>query len=150
MAKAAPIVRVVTATEAQNKFGEIIKRAYASDEHLIVERDGIPVVAIISITTYQQSVGAPPTAAPEMIRRVASASERAEASRNLTALLDRRRAESADIDEEDTERLINTEVTKMRAELAKKTFAPHSRAGVRAPERKARSIHRRPSRRLKV
>jgi prevent-host-death family protein len=47
-------VRVVTATEAKNRFGEIIKHAYQDAEHLIVQRDGIPVVAILPIADYER------------------------------------------------------------------------------------------------
>ena len=43
------MVRMVSATEAKNRFGAIIKQAYAGDEHLIVERGGIPVVVIVPI-----------------------------------------------------------------------------------------------------
>jgi prevent-host-death family protein len=51
-----PMVKTVTATEAKNRFGEMIKGAYLNDEHLIVKRDGIPVVAIISIQDYTRLV----------------------------------------------------------------------------------------------
>jgi prevent-host-death family protein len=47
---------MVTATDAKNRFGEMIKGAYLNDEHLIVKRDGIPVVAIISIQDYTRLV----------------------------------------------------------------------------------------------
>lgn len=50
------MVRMVTATEAKNRFGKIIKRAYSNDEHLIVERGGIPVVVILPIQDYEQLV----------------------------------------------------------------------------------------------
>lgn len=50
------MVRMVTATEAKNRFGKIIKRAYSNDEHLIVERGGIPVVVIVPIQDYEQLV----------------------------------------------------------------------------------------------
>lgn len=50
------IVRMVSATDAKNRFGAIIKQAYANDEHLIVERDGIPVVAIVPIQDYARLI----------------------------------------------------------------------------------------------
>ena len=53
-----PTVRTVTATEAQNRFGALIKRAYADEEHLIVERGGIPVVAIVPMQDYERLVAA--------------------------------------------------------------------------------------------
>ncbi len=133
-----PKVRVVTATEAKNKFGEMIKHAYASDEHLIVEKSGIPVVAIIPIADYEQLV---PEAEVELANRVAAASRREEASRKLGELLERRYAESEDIDEEEAERFINDVVTKMRAERAKQMLAA---------ERREQYKTKRPSRRKKA
>ena len=50
------MVRMVSATEAKNRFGAIIKRAYAGDEHLIVERGGIPVVVIVPIQDYERLI----------------------------------------------------------------------------------------------
>ncbi len=60
-----PSVKLVTATEAKNHFGDIIKGAYLRDEHLIVKRDGIPVVAIVSIAEYARLVGLDHVAAEE-------------------------------------------------------------------------------------
>ena len=54
--KKRPSVKVVTATEAKNRFGEIIKGAYLRQEHLIVKRDGIPVVAIVPMADYERLV----------------------------------------------------------------------------------------------
>jgi len=42
----------VTATEAQTHFGALIRRVYKNGEHLIVERDGLPVVVIIPVGEY--------------------------------------------------------------------------------------------------
>lgn len=42
----------VTSTEAQTHFGAIIRRVYKNGEHLIVERDGLPVVVIIPVGDY--------------------------------------------------------------------------------------------------
>ena len=53
-----PMVRTVTATEAQNRFGALIKHAYADAEHVIVERGGIPVVAIVPMQDYERLVAA--------------------------------------------------------------------------------------------
>jgi len=43
----------ISATEARIHFGEVIKRAYAG-EHVIVERDSIPVVVILSFPNYER------------------------------------------------------------------------------------------------
>ncbi|HIC95737.1 TPA: type II toxin-antitoxin system Phd/YefM family antitoxin [Candidatus Bipolaricaulota bacterium] len=43
----------ITATEAKNRFGEVIRRVYKNGETLIVERGGLPVVVIMPIQEYQ-------------------------------------------------------------------------------------------------
>ncbi len=48
------LVNTVTATEAKNRFGAILRRAYANAEHVIIERDGIAVAAPIPIQDYEQ------------------------------------------------------------------------------------------------
>jgi prevent-host-death family protein len=50
------MVRIVNATEAKTRFGEMIKRAYSNDEHLVVKKSGIPVVVIVPIQDYEQFV----------------------------------------------------------------------------------------------
>jgi prevent-host-death family protein len=44
----------IPATKAHRQFADLIKRTYAGSEHFIVERDGLPVVAIISMTEYEE------------------------------------------------------------------------------------------------
>jgi prevent-host-death family protein len=44
----------LSATQARIHFGEVIKRAYRDGEHVIVEKDGIPVVVILSVPEYEQ------------------------------------------------------------------------------------------------
>jgi prevent-host-death family protein len=36
------------------KFGELIRRAYSGREHFIVEKDGLPVVVILSVAEYEK------------------------------------------------------------------------------------------------
>jgi prevent-host-death family protein len=48
-----PMVRTITATKAKNRFGELIKQVHVTGDHMIVEKSGIPVVAIIPVTDYQ-------------------------------------------------------------------------------------------------
>jgi prevent-host-death family protein len=45
--------RTVSATEARVKFGELMQRIADSGETVIVERDGVPRVAILSIDSYR-------------------------------------------------------------------------------------------------
>ncbi|MBL8132047.1 MAG: type II toxin-antitoxin system Phd/YefM family antitoxin [Anaerolineae bacterium] len=49
-----PKQATVAATEVRRNFGEVIRRAYSGKEHLIVEKDGLPVVAIISMSEYEK------------------------------------------------------------------------------------------------
>lgn len=44
----------IPATTAHRQFGDLIKRAFSGKEHFIVEKDGLPVVAIMSMTEYQE------------------------------------------------------------------------------------------------
>ena len=74
-----PKVALVDATEAKNRFGALIKRAYEHEEHLIVRRGGLPVVAIIPVQDYEQLVSAAAqgeAAAPEVAAAVSAAAAR--------------------------------------------------------------------------
>lgn len=44
----------IPATIAHRQFGDLIKRAFSGREHFIVEKDGLPVVAILSMAEYQE------------------------------------------------------------------------------------------------
>ena len=44
---------VISATEARRSFGQVIRRVYNTDQHLIVEKDGLPVLVILSINAYE-------------------------------------------------------------------------------------------------
>lgn len=50
------MVSIVNATDAKTRFGEMIKRAYSNEEHLVVQKSGIPVVVIVPIQDYEQLV----------------------------------------------------------------------------------------------
>lgn len=123
MLKTKPTIRVVTATEAKNKFGAIIKSAYASDEHLIVEKSGIPVVAIIPMADYQQLVNNT-TAAPDVAERLAAEQRRAEAGRRLKEVMERVHARMPDVPEEEADRDIARAIREVRAERAKELGLP--------------------------
>ena len=47
-------MKSITATEARVHFGEVIKRAYTEREAVVVEKDGIPIVVILSFPQYEQ------------------------------------------------------------------------------------------------
>ena len=45
---------IIKASEGHRAFGKLLKRAYCSDEHLIVERDGFPVAVLMSYQEYEK------------------------------------------------------------------------------------------------
>jgi prevent-host-death family protein len=47
-------VSKINATEARQCFGKVIQRAHSGSEHLIVEKNGLPVVVILSIKDYEE------------------------------------------------------------------------------------------------
>ena len=46
----------VPATEVHRNFSDLIRRAFSGREHFIVEKDGLPVVAIISMQEYEKLI----------------------------------------------------------------------------------------------
>jgi len=44
----------IPATTAHRNFADLIKRAFSGKEHFIVEKDGLPVVAILSMKEYEE------------------------------------------------------------------------------------------------
>lgn len=49
--KSAPVT--IPATMAHRQFGELIRRVYSGQEYFIVEKDGLPVAAILSMAEYE-------------------------------------------------------------------------------------------------
>jgi len=49
--------RTISATHARVKFGELMRYVVDGDETVIVERDGVPQIAILSIDSYRQLKG---------------------------------------------------------------------------------------------
>lgn len=49
--KSMPVV--IPATTAHRQFADLVRRAFAGKEHFIVEKDGLPVVAIVSMAEYE-------------------------------------------------------------------------------------------------
>lgn len=41
-------------TEVQRNFRDVVNRAGSGQEHIIVERDGLPVIVMLSMAEYQQ------------------------------------------------------------------------------------------------
>jgi prevent-host-death family protein len=44
----------IPSTQVQRKFGEVVRRVYTGQEHFVVEKDGLPVMAIISMQDYEE------------------------------------------------------------------------------------------------
>jgi len=49
-----PVVSTIKATQARIHFGEVLKRTHSGKEHLVVEKDGIPLAVIISKVDYDK------------------------------------------------------------------------------------------------
>jgi prevent-host-death family protein len=111
------MVKTVTATEAKNRFGEIIKGAYLNDEHLIVKRDGIPVVAIISIKDYNGLV-AGKDLPQEIADELQIAAGAAQARSELQTLLDAVHRKLPSVPDEETEQDIQEAVKAVRSAKA--------------------------------
>ena len=43
----------IGATEVRNNFGTLLNRVYQGDEHLVVEKLGIPVAVLIGVKEYE-------------------------------------------------------------------------------------------------
>ncbi|MBC7812824.1 MAG: type II toxin-antitoxin system Phd/YefM family antitoxin [Burkholderiales bacterium] len=43
----------IPATDVHRNFAELVRRAFSGREHFIVEKDGLPVVAILSVAEYE-------------------------------------------------------------------------------------------------
>ena len=107
-----PMVRTVTATEAQNRFGAMIKRAYEDEEHLIVKRGGIPVVAIVPMQDYERLVAAENL--PEEVAQDVALSSKAAASPRLKAFLAEAHAQMPDVPDKEVDEDINEAITAVR------------------------------------
>lgn len=49
--------RVISATEARVKFGQLMQRVAENDETVIVERDGVPRMVVMSLESYERMKG---------------------------------------------------------------------------------------------
>ena len=108
-----PVVRTVNATEAKNRFGEMIKRAYSDDEHLIVKRAGIPVVAIVPMQDYERLV-AGEHLSQEIARDVAKGSEASASRARLKAFLAEAHPNIPDVPDEEVEEDIRSSIEAVR------------------------------------
>lgn len=110
-------IATISATEAKNRFGDVIRRAYRSQEHLVVERGGIPVVAIVPISDYEQfltQVGSDEIESVEA--QISTASAQNQAGNRLMEFLDELHAKMPDVPEEQAQKDIEEAITAVRAE----------------------------------
>lgn len=114
MAKKRPMVRVINATEAKNRFGEMIQRAYLQDEHLIIKRGGIPVVAIVPMADYERLIK-PDELPTEVAHEVSVSTREEQARRRLLKLLERVHQKMPDVPEEEAQEDIEEAIRAVRA-----------------------------------
>ncbi len=107
------MINVVTATEAKNRFGEIIKGAYLRQEHIIVRRDGIPVVAIVPMADYERLIKAGDL--PTELATEVAASSAIHARSQLVAFLEQVHDKVPDVPEDEVERDIAEAIQAVRA-----------------------------------
>jgi len=73
--------RTMSATEARIHFGEVLRQVSELGQTIIVERDGEPRVAVISVVDYRKFRGAAGMSRREALDRLEALSERIHARR---------------------------------------------------------------------
>lgn len=81
MSMAYPEMSKIKATEARQSFGDVIKRSVIEGEQFVVEKNGLPVVVILSIRDYEEMRKA---AALQNLRELNRAANRAALAQDLT------------------------------------------------------------------
>lgn len=49
-----PLIHTMPATQARVHFGEVLRRVHSRREHVIVEKDGLEIAAILSREDYEE------------------------------------------------------------------------------------------------
>ena len=110
-------IATISATEAKNRFGDVIRRAYRSQEHLVVERGGIPVVAIVPISDYEQFLTQSSSNETEGVEpEISNASAQNQAGNRLMEFLDEMHAQMPEVPEEQAQKDIEEAIAAVRAE----------------------------------
>ena len=110
-------IATISATEAKNRFGDVLRRAYRSQEHLVVERGGIPVVAIVPISDYEQFLSQVPDEESGTVEAdLSTASAQNQAGIRLMEFLAEMHAQMPDVPEEQVQREIEEAIAAVRAE----------------------------------
>jgi prevent-host-death family protein len=116
-----PRVRTVNATRAKNAFGEMLRDAYQSEQHVIIEKTGMAVAVLVPIADYERMM----RALSGDTSHVAAASRTQTAQANLRAVLVASHAQMPDVDGSEAERDIRAAVSETRR--AKRTASYKSR-----------------------
>ena len=87
---------IIPALEARNHLGEIIKRSVVKGDCFIVEKSGIPMVAIINVQNYEEY------------------KHLMEERENNFAVVERIRSKMPDMTEEEIHKLVNESVAAVR------------------------------------
>ena len=109
-------VRVVAASRAKNNFGEVIKRVYEHEETQIIERSGLPVAAIVSMSDLERLY-------PEDMKdlpRAATSAKRQRSWQRLSAVLDKMQAGNEQFSEEEVEADVLKAVEEVRHKRRRK------------------------------
>ena len=104
------MVRVVPASQVKNNFGEVIRRVYENEETQIIEKSGLPVAAIISMSDLERVY-------PERVKdfpQVAVSVKRQEAAKRLRALLTEMQKGNEKYSEEEVEADVQRAVDEVR------------------------------------
>lgn len=110
-------IATISATEAKNRFGDVIRRAYRSQEHLVVERGGIPVVAIVPISDYEQFLTqGSVNETVKLEEELSNASAQNQAGNRLMEFLEEMHAQMPDVPEEEAQKDIEEAIAAVRAE----------------------------------
>ncbi|MDL1897346.1 type II toxin-antitoxin system Phd/YefM family antitoxin [Anaerolineae bacterium CFX7] len=110
MSRKQPKIGIVQATRAKNNFGEVIKRVYENDEPQIIERAGMPVVAIVSISDFQRLYPQHARTQPRLNRNA----KRLQAAKEMARFLDEMQKGGEKFSEEEVYADVLREVMEMR------------------------------------
>jgi len=59
--------RTLSATEAKNRFGAVLREVARTGGPVLVERGGKPIAVILSIQTYEETQRVPPSSAGNLV-----------------------------------------------------------------------------------
>jgi prevent-host-death family protein len=104
------MLRIVPAAKVKNNFGEVIKRVYENDEVQIIERAGLPVAGIVSMSDIERLY-------PEKVKqmpRLERSAKRQRAWDQLIKVMDEMQQGGEQFSEEEVEADIQKAVDEVR------------------------------------